>query len=129
MKTVDTINHIREINTNLKPITITTDAGENFELPALTYRERLALTTKLLTTITEHPSSARHQAASSGNVIRQMVSDSLLNLRAEKLEDERIERELKEAGWLKNPKGVWFDPSFTRQDIDTALPTNTQIEQ
>jgi len=96
MKTVDTVNHVREININLKPIHIPMDAGGIFTLPNLTYRERIALTTKLLLAITEHPHSARHQGASAGSVIRQMVSDSLANLRAEKAEDERIERELKE---------------------------------
>jgi hypothetical protein len=106
MKTVDTVNHVRAINTNLKPIYIPTDAGEIFQLPTLTYRERLALTTKLLLSITEHPGSARHHAASAGSVIRQMVSDSLVNLRAEKAEDERIERELKEEADAKVSTGA-----------------------
>jgi hypothetical protein len=96
MKTVDNVNHVREINTNLKPIYIPTDAGQIFELPVLSYRERLALTTKLLVAMIDHPHTARHQSASAGSVIRQMVSDSLVNLLAEKAEDERIERELKE---------------------------------
>jgi len=93
---VDTVNKIRASNTNLKPIYIPTDDGQIFTLPALTYRERLALATKLLVAITEHPSTARHQVAATGTVIRQMTSDSLHNLAAEKEEDELIERELKE---------------------------------
>ncbi|MHB8218319.1 MAG: hypothetical protein ACYDDS_19775 [Candidatus Sulfotelmatobacter sp.] len=96
MSTVDTVNHVREINTNLEPIYISTDAGKWFELPSLTYRERLALTTKLLRVMTTHPHTARHQVPSADSVIRQMTFDSEANLQAEKEEDERIERELKQ---------------------------------
>jgi|GEM_PF-3933592 len=93
---VDTVNKIRERNTNLKPIYIPMDDGQIFTLPVLSYRERLALATKLLVAITDHPSTARHQVPITGTVIRQMTTDSLHNLAAEKAEDDRIERELKE---------------------------------
>jgi hypothetical protein len=96
MSTVDTVNHVREINTNLPTITIPTDAGQSFELPALTYREHLALTTNLLIDICDHSHTAKHQSASAGSVIRQITFDAEANLQAEKAEDERIERELKE---------------------------------
>lgn len=102
----DTVNHIREINTNLKPISISTDAGDVFELPALSYRERIALATKLLADITDHSSSARHQAAAAGTVMRQLTTDSLSNLGAEKAEDARIERELREEAAEKAKRGA-----------------------
>lgn len=92
----DTVNHIREISINLNPISISTDDGDIFELPALSYRERIALTVKLLADVTEHRSTARHQAAIAGTVMRQLIHDSLFNLGAEKAEDARIERELRE---------------------------------
>jgi|ERR1700691_2624073 hypothetical protein len=122
MSTVDTVNHVREINTNLTPINILTDDGKSFELPTLTYRERLRLAAQLLTDIVAHPSSARHQVPSTLTVIRQLREDSEKNVLAEQAEAIRIELELKKAGWTKNPKGEWFDSSLTRQNIDTTLP-------
>lgn len=97
-KTVDTVNHIRESNTNLEPIYIALDDRQIFALPTLTYRERLALTSKLLLAMLDHPSTAKHQRASAESVIRQINHDSLTNLGKERAEDERIARELKEAG-------------------------------
>jgi hypothetical protein len=129
MSTVDTVNHVRDLNTNLTPITIPTDAGGAFELPALTYRERLRLAAKLLLAITDHQSTARHQVAGASTVIRQLREDSENNLQAELAECLRIEWELKDAGWTTNPKGEWFDPSFTRQNIDNTLPLTISIER
>jgi len=100
MSTVNTVNYVKELNNKLTPITVYTDA-ERIELPTLTYRERIALTTQLLLSITEHPHSARHQAASAATVIGQMALDSNHNLHAETAEDERIERELKEQAEAK----------------------------
>jgi hypothetical protein len=122
MANVDTVNHVREINTNLTPITIPTDAGKSFELPALTYRERLRLAEKLLIATTDHPSTAKFQAPSSGAVIRQMVDDATTNLLAEQAEAIRIELALKKEGCTKGPSGAWFDAAGIRLDVDTTLP-------
>lgn len=129
MNTIDTVNHVREINTNLPAISIPTDDGKSFELSTLTYRERLRLTAKLLLATTDHPSTACHQVAGASAVIRQLREDSEKNLQAEIAECARIELELLEEGWTKNPKGVWFNPSFTRQDVDTTLPLPIVIER
>lgn len=128
MKTVDTVNHVRELNTNLPTISVLTDDGGIFQISSDTYRERLRLTAQLLTDIAKHPSTARHQVASISAVIRQLREDSENNLQAEIAECARIELELLEEGWTKNPKGVWFDPSFTRQDVDTTLPLTIPID-
>lgn len=43
-----------------KPIYIPTDDGNVFTLPALSYRERIALAQKLLLSLAEHSTTPRH---------------------------------------------------------------------
>jgi len=130
MSKVDTVNHVREINTNLPTITIPTDAGDAFELPKLTHRERMRLTAKLLTAITEHPSTARHQVACASAVIRQLREDSEKNLQAEINEVARIVLELQQEGWsFDGSSGEWVDPSGNRHIINTTLPLAISINK
>ena len=67
-----------------KPIYIPTDAGDIFTLPALSYRERIALAQKLLLSLAEHNTTPRHLVSDINRAVGTMTLASLAALRAEK---------------------------------------------
>ena len=129
MTTIDTVNHIKALNTNLTPITITTDEGDSLKLPTLTYRERLRLAATLLLAVSGHPMSSRNLVADVSTLIHQLREDSDNNLHAEMAEVANIISELKGNGWSENESGQWVDPSGKTHIIDTALPLDLSIEK
>lgn len=56
------------------PIYIPTDDGSIFALPALSFRERIALAQKLLLSLTEHDSTPRHLVSDINRAVSTMTS-------------------------------------------------------
>jgi hypothetical protein len=67
-----------------KPIFIPTDAGDIFQLPPLSYRERIALAQKLLLSLAEHGTTQRHLVSDINRVVSTLTLASLQALRQEK---------------------------------------------
>jgi hypothetical protein len=66
------------------PIYIPTDAGDIFQLPSLSYRERIALVQKLLWSIAEHGATQRHLVSDIHRMVSTLTMTSLQALRLEK---------------------------------------------
>ena len=67
-----------------KPIYIPTDTGDIFQLPPLSYRERIALAQKLLLSLALHEATPRHLVSDINRAVGTLTIASLQALRMEK---------------------------------------------